>query len=74
MPKNAAPHDRVELRRLRVNAGLNQTELAGLSGLSTQLISALECGDSGASPKSLRKIARVLGCQVADLLAPETQP
>lgn len=66
-----APLDRRRLRRQRIGAGLSQRRLAELSGLSTSLISALECGDSGASPESLVKLAVALRCSVDDLLTAE---
>lgn len=63
-----APHDPSKLRRIRIEAGYSQGRLAREAGLSQQLLSALECDDSGASPESLAKIAEVLGCAIADLL------
>lgn len=63
-----APLDRERLRRARIEAGLSQVELARLSGLSTSLISALECGDSGASPATLTRLAAALRCPPADLM------
>jgi transcriptional regulator with XRE-family HTH domain len=64
----SAPYDRAVLRRKRIEAGLSQVRLATVTGLSTSLISALECGESGASPESLAAIAKALGCTVADLM------
>lgn len=63
-----APLDRHRLRRQRMEAGLSQRRLAELAGVSKQLISALECGDSGASPETLLKLAVTLRCSADDLL------
>lgn len=63
-----APYDRAVLRRKRFEAGLSQARLAEIAGLSPQMISALECGESGASAESLAAIAGALGCRVADLM------
>jgi transcriptional regulator with XRE-family HTH domain len=67
-----APYDRVLLRQRRIAAGLSQVRLAQLTGLSTSLISALECGTSGASPATLTRIATVLRCTLNDLGLPES--
>lgn len=66
-----APYSRYRLRRKRQEAGLSQVRLAEMTGLSTSLISALECGESGASPESLARIAEALECTVADLMPAE---
>ena len=58
---------------MRQEAGLSQTRLAELTGMSTSLISALECSESGASPATLVRIAAALRCAVADLM-PEPTP
>lgn len=63
-----APYDRKVLRRKRMEAGLSQAGLAELAKVSTSQISALECGDSGASPVALAAIAVALGCKPADLM------
>lgn len=60
----------VEYRRRRL--GLTQEELAERSGLSQAQVSRLESGKSkNITIKSLRSIARVLGCSAADLLPEE---
>ena len=63
----SAPLDRHRLRTQRMRAGLSQRRLAELSGLSTSLISALECGDSGASPETAVRLAAALRCPVDDI-------
>lgn len=64
----SAPYSRVRLRRKRIEAGLSQRLLAEKAGVSKQLISALECGESGASPASLAAIADALECPVTELM------
>ena len=63
-----APYDREVLRRKRVEAGLSQVRLAKITGLSTSLISALECGVHGASPDTIARLARGLGCTAPELM------
>lgn len=63
-----APYDRRRLRRKRNEAGLSQTALAEITGVSKQQISALECGTNGASPETIAALAEGLGCEVSDLL------
>lgn len=64
-----APVNRAILRRKRMEAGLSQARLAEITGLSTSLLSALECGDSGASPSTVVTLAAALGCTPADLMS-----
>ncbi|MFJ4365134.1 helix-turn-helix domain-containing protein [Streptomyces chartreusis] len=66
--------DRVRLKRRRIEAGLNQTELARRSGISKQLVSMVEKGNARFSPANLGKVAEVLGCEIADLLPDEDPP
>ncbi|MET7477943.1 helix-turn-helix transcriptional regulator [Streptomyces sp. NPDC005648] len=65
--------DRGRLRRRRIEAGLNQTQLARRAGISKQLVSMVEKGNANFSPNNLGKIAQALGCKIADLL-PDEQP
>ncbi|MGV2135172.1 helix-turn-helix domain-containing protein [Agrobacterium vitis] len=53
-------------KKLRVDAGLSQTQLAKLAGKSQQLVSQIEAGEL-TNPPSLIDFARALGCDVADL-------
>lgn len=62
-----APLDRFRLRSERMRAGLNQKQLAELSGVSQSQISALECGENGASPETVARLAAALRCTVDDL-------
>ncbi|WP_262059740.1 helix-turn-helix domain-containing protein [Streptomyces sp. STR69] len=63
--------DRRRLRRRRVEAGLNMTQLAERAGVTKQHVSMAEKGTANFSPANLSKIAEVLGCTVADLLPDE---
>lgn len=64
--------DRQRLRRRRIEAGLNQTQLAQRAGISKQLVSMVEKGTANFSPENLGKVARALGCEIADLLPSES--
>jgi len=56
---------------MRIEAGLNQTELALRAGISKQLVSMVERQTANFSPRNLAKVAGVLGCTIADLLLDE---
>lgn len=55
------------LRSMRKNAGLSQTQLGLLSGVSQNTISAYETGAYGVSLDHALMIARVLDCHVEDI-------
>ncbi|MGJ3507921.1 helix-turn-helix domain-containing protein [Enemella sp. A6] len=55
------------LRALRKSRGLSLRDLAGLTGLSSTMLSQIERGVTDPSLKSLRQIARVFGQSVATL-------
>jgi transcriptional regulator with XRE-family HTH domain len=57
-----------ELRRQRV---LSMRELEEMSGVSYNTIWRLENGLTGAQPRTIRKIAMVLGVDPAELLKTE---
>jgi transcriptional regulator with XRE-family HTH domain len=63
--------DPQRLRRRRIEAGLNQAELAKAAGISPSHMSVLERGLRGASPRVLRRFANTLNCEVEDLRPPE---
>jgi transcriptional regulator with XRE-family HTH domain len=60
--------DREALRRRRVGQGLSQTKLAEQIGVTPATISYLESGGRQASPSTLVRLARALGCEPADLM------
>jgi transcriptional regulator with XRE-family HTH domain len=63
--------DPQRLRRRRIEAGLNQVELAAKVGKSKSHMSCLESGKRNASPPLLKCLAKALMCTVADLMPPE---
>ncbi|WP_137991206.1 helix-turn-helix transcriptional regulator [Streptomyces vilmorinianum] len=60
--------DPKRLTRRRIEAGLNQTELADKAGVSKQHVSMVESGSANFSPRNLAKIAGALDCTISDLL------
>lgn len=54
------------IRKLRAKKNLSQRALAERSGLDTSYISGIERGVRNASLKSLEKIAKGLGCSIAE--------
>ncbi|MET9081377.1 helix-turn-helix transcriptional regulator [Streptomyces sp. NPDC004237] len=62
------PVDPQRLTRRRVEAGLNQTDLAKAVGVSKQLVSMVSRGKANFSPENLKLVAHVLNCEIADLL------
>ncbi|MCQ9178730.1 helix-turn-helix transcriptional regulator [Streptomyces sp. IBSBF 2953] len=65
--------DRGRLKRRRIEAGLNQTQLARRAGVSKQLLSMVENGNANFSPAYLGKVAEALQCTIADLLVDEDE-
>lgn len=59
------------LCRRRVEAGLTQTALAALAGVTKSHVSAVEKGRADFSPQNRLAIADALGCTISDLLTPE---
>lgn len=66
--------DPQRLRRRRIQAGLNQRELAKAAGIHPSHMSWIERGLRGASPRVLARIAAALGCEIADLLPSDADP
>lgn len=62
------PHER-SLGDLRIYAGLTQSQLAGVVGVSTTSIAALERGESRLKPEVARAIAAALGLSACDIAA-----
>ncbi|MEV6833570.1 helix-turn-helix transcriptional regulator [Streptomyces sp. NPDC051133] len=63
--------DPQRLRRRRIEAGLNQGELAEKAGISESYMSCLALGTRNASPRVLQRLAKALNCDVSDLMPPE---
>lgn len=62
------------LRELRKRAGLTQSQLAEITGVSQPTISELETGLQEMGFTWARRFGRVLGCSAADLLPDEDVP
>ncbi len=60
------------LRRYRGLLGLSSSEVAQRSGVARATVSALEAGRGNPTLDTLSAIARVLGVDVADLVAPDS--
>ena len=57
----------MKLKRLREEQVLSQRELARLAGLTHQTVWRFENGSTNAHPRSIRKIAEVLGVEPKEL-------
>ena len=65
-------HDPRRLRRKRIEAGLNMTELAARADCSKATVSMLESGRYfSATPGLLARLAAALGCTITDLMPDE---
>jgi transcriptional regulator with XRE-family HTH domain len=62
--------DPAQVRRKRIEAGLNQIQLAAQAGLSKAHMSQVERGTRGASPRVLGRLAAALNCEITDLMPP----
>jgi transcriptional regulator with XRE-family HTH domain len=60
------------LRHLREERALSQEELARLAGLSRATIVSLETGKAGAQYATIRKLAKALGVELAELMDERT--
>ena len=56
--------------RKRIEAGLEQQELAARAGIHPSKMSRIENGRFAAKPADLHSIAAALGCHVTDLMPP----
>lgn len=61
------------IRVFRETAGLNQTELASLIGISSKTIARYETGLREPRSSDLLRIAKVLGCTTDDLIGNPTE-
>ncbi len=64
----------LRLRELREERGFSQYGLAEESGVGRSTIAALEAGERGAQPNTVRALARALGVTVLDLYRPHITP
>ena len=58
----------MNLREIRILAGLTQKELAERSGVSQTMISAVERGEAQITLIQAKMITNVLGCSLEDLI------
>jgi len=68
MSDSPTVHDPDELRRLRIEAGLNQGDLADRAKLHQTYISLLERGQKNPTARTLKRLADALGCLPVDLM------
>lgn len=71
MSDSPAILDPAKLRRRRIEAGLNQIDLAERTGLHRSHIGFLEKGRRGTTARTLSSLAEALGCRIADLMPDE---
>ena len=60
--------DGAELRRARRSRALSQRELSRKTGVAFDTISRLETGKQRAQPKTIRRLARALDVEPAQIL------
>ena len=71
----SARRESSNLRELRLKAGLKQSELAQLSGVTRAYISDLETRRSGLpNPETATRIAQALGASVEEVFGPPKPP
>jgi transcriptional regulator with XRE-family HTH domain len=61
----------VNVRRLRVSAGLSQEALADRAGLHRTYVSSIERGERNVAIENIFRLATALGVDPRELLAPE---
>lgn len=59
------------LKKIREEANMSQTELAASVGISQRYVAFIEKGDKTPSLKSAINLAGVLGCKVEDIFLPQ---
>jgi transcriptional regulator with XRE-family HTH domain len=60
--------DGVKLQRLREEQVLSQRELARVAGITHQTVWRFENGSTNAHPRTIRKIAEVLGVEPNEIV------
>ena len=74
MKMRAVSRKPLRLRELREEQGFSQYSLAEESGVGRSTIAALEAGERGAHPSTMRALARALGVTVPDLYRSRITP
>lgn len=64
------PQDPERLRRKRIEAGLSQPALAKKAGVHKSTVWRVEEGLNPAEADTLRRLAKALDCEIADLMPP----
>lgn len=67
-------HSPAAIRRKRIEAGLNQKDLAQTVGISGPHMSSIEHGRVNPSPPVLKRLAAALGCKIPDLMPQDRAP
>jgi transcriptional regulator with XRE-family HTH domain len=64
------------LKAARLKCGLKRSELAERTGLTQQYLSLIETGHKNITLKTMMALARVVGCNVSDMLRkpPKNRP
>lgn len=60
------------IKRIRLEKGISQQELAAKAGVSQPFIHDLENENRNAKPETMERIAQALGCTVDDLKGEKT--
>src|SRR5687767_16038587 len=74
MKMRTASRKPLRLRELREERGFSQYGLAQESGVGRSTIAALETGERGAHPSTMRALARELGVTIPDLYSDGVTP
>ena len=69
--RNRKAGENLTLRQLRENAGLRQVDVAKKLDVDQSAVSHWESGDTRPSRKYQKKLAKLYGCTVDDLLRQE---
>jgi transcriptional regulator with XRE-family HTH domain len=64
--------DRASLKARRLMAGLTQTQLAAKIGVHPITMVRYESGSMNPRPDNVARLARALGCEIADIAAVTT--
>ena len=64
----------MNIRELRLNAGLTQAQLAKKMNVDQAAVSRWESGETKPLRKCHRKLAKVLGCTIDELLNADEKP
>lgn len=59
------------IKAYRERTGMKQKELAAIVGVSTSAVGMWEVGKRFPRPQNIPRLARVLGCSIADLYGSE---